>query len=219
MFVLSIINKKVMHKNLKSILLPVFALAFSFTLMSFYFESMSISIHGKMIEVPAKVAVASSTIEKRDSIVKDSIFATYKSDADLFLSREIFKGTPISGEILVNSAKRVYDSTNIIVPLELVLAQAQLESGMGKAKNSVYKNNFFGIMDGGNLKRFKTVEDGVEGYYMLMSTKYLRCKSIDELLRNFTNCSGKRYASETYEANIKRQYHIIKNWIKNIREA
>lgn len=217
MFVFSIINKKVMHKNLKSILIPVFALAFSLTLMSFYFES--ISIPGKMIDAPARIAIASSTVEKRDSIVKDSIFATYKSDADLFLSREIFKGTPISGEILVNCAKRVYDSTNIIVPLELVLAQAQLESGMGKAKNSVYKNNFFGIMNGGNLKRFKTVEDGVEGYYILISTKYLRCKSIDELLRNFINCSGKRYASGTYESNIKRQYHIIKSWIKNNRES
>lgn len=222
MFVLSIINKKVMHKNLKNILIPIFALVLSLVLMSFYIDDISKNNIGNSVNVNLEALNQDSiefAINKRDSLIQDSIFGTYKADADLFLSRSIFDGSPITGEILFNSAKKVYDSTNIVVPLELVLAQAQLESGMGKVKNSVYKNNFFGIMEGGNLKRFKTVEEGVEGYYMLMSTKYLRCKTIDELLRNFTNCGGKRYASDTYETNIKKQYHNIKNWIKNNRES
>jgi hypothetical protein len=222
MFVLSIINKKVMHKNLKNILIPVFVLVSSLILMSFYVDDISKNNIGNSINFNIDLLNQDSieiAINKRDSLVQDSIFGTYKSDADLFLSREIFNGTPITGDVLFKCAKRVYDSTNVFVPLELVLAQAQLESGMGKVKNSKYKNNFFGIMDGGNLKRFKTVEDGIEGYYMLMSTKYLRCKTVDELLRNFTNCGGKRYASETYEASIRKQYHTVKSWIRNNRES
>lgn len=144
-------------------------------------------------------------------------FVTYKQKADLYLKRNHFKGTPINGDILSQSAKKVYDSTGILVPLELVLSQAQWESGMGLRGRSP-KTNPFNIGEYGNetVVKFKTTKEGVEAYYYLMATKYLKCKTVEELLNDFTNCNGYRYAyGKKYENRVKNQYNFIKKWLNN----
>lgn len=148
--------------------------------------------------------------------VEPKEFIGYKEKADLYLKRKHFKGTPIKSDMLYNSAKKVYDSTGVIVPIELVLSQAQWESGMGLRGRSP-KTNPFNVGEYGDCTviRFKTTEEGIEAYYYLMATKYLKCKTVDELLSDFVNCDGYRYAyGKKYESRVKNQYYFIKKWLK-----
>jgi len=144
-------------------------------------------------------------------------FQHYKEKADLYLSRKHFINTPITGDMLFNSAKKVCDSTGILVPLELVLAQAQLESGMGLKGKSPQKNPFnIGEYGSKTVIKFNSTKQGVEAYYFLMAEKYLKCSTINELLDNFVNCNNHRYASsKDYEKKIKNQYYFIRRWLKS----
>jgi len=146
---------------------------------------------------------------------KDSIFKIYDEQAHLYLSQKNFEDTPINSDMLSLAARNTYDSTGIIVPLELALAQAQWESGMGKTGASPDKNPYnIGEYDTGTIKYFYSTYEGIEAYYMTMASDYLSCKSLDELFYNFTNCAGSRYASsETYEGAIKYQYFFIQQWL------
>lgn len=146
---------------------------------------------------------------------KELYFIEYKEKADTYLDRECFNGTPLSGELLSNSAKKVYDSTGVLVPLELVLAQAQLESCMGLKGRSPEKNPFnLGEWVSGTKIKFNTIEEGTKAYYFLLSEKYLKCSDVDGLLDNFVNCDNRRYASSIeYEKKLKKQYYFIKKWI------
>jgi hypothetical protein len=160
--------------------------------------------------------------KKRDSIMeyvkwRDSIFTDYKLRANIYLSQDNFKDSPITGDILSNSAKNTYDSTGIIIPLELVLAQAHWESNLGRAGRTPKTNPFnIGEYDNITVMRFNSTHEGVQAYYDLIANRYLRCKTIDELLNNFTDCDGFRYAtSKTYENSIQSKYNYIRSWIDN----
>ena len=148
---------------------------------------------------------------------KDSVFTVYKNKANLYLLQEKFKGTPLTGDILALAAYNAYDSTGIILPLSLALAQCQWESDMGRLGRSPRKNPYnVGEHDTGTVLYFKTTFEGVQAYYYLMCNDYLSCKSLNELFLNFTNCNGHRYAaSKTYEYNIKEQYYYIEKWLNN----
>lgn len=145
---------------------------------------------------------------------KDSVFAEYKDRANLYLSRDEFKGTPIKGEMLSLAAENAYDSTGILLPVELCLAQCQWESGMG-LKGKSPKNNPFNVgeFDSGTVMWFDNTFDGIQAYFYLMTTNYLSCNTMDELFKNFVNCSGRRYASGSYEEHVPNQYYYIKNWL------
>ena len=148
---------------------------------------------------------------------EDSVFIDYKMRADLWLSRATFEGTPITGDILTLSARNAYDSTGILLPVELALAQAQLESSMGRAGKSPERNPYnVGEHDSGTVKWFKNTFEGTQSYFYYMCRHYLRCRNVDQLFVNFVNCSGHRYASSpTYEQNVRNQYYVIKRWLEN----
>jgi hypothetical protein len=142
----------------------------------------------------------------------DLFFMEYEKKADLYLSRKIFKGTPIKGWMLACSARTFYDSTCVLVPLELALTQAQMESGMGLS-GLTPKTNPFNVAIHKNVK-FKKTEDGVHAYYKVMVYNYLKCSSVEDVLVNFVNCKGKRYADyEYYEKDLKQQYLFIQRWL------
>jgi len=147
---------------------------------------------------------------------KDSIFNDYERKANIYLSQEQFKGTPIKGSMLSLAARNAYDSTVILLPVELALAQAQWESDMGRKGRSPKNNPFnIGEHDSGTVLFFESTFEGIQSYYYLMTKSYLRCKSLNELFKNFTNCSGNRYASSNYEPTIKNEYFRIKNWLED----
>lgn len=144
----------------------------------------------------------------------DSTFKDYKIRSSLYLTRPRFSGTPLTGELLTFCARNAYDSTGILVPVELALAQCQWESSFGREGKSPKRNPFnIGENDSGTVKWFDSTNEGVQAYYYLMSINYLKCKTVEELLFNFTNCSGKRYASGDYELHISNQYFYIKRWL------
>lgn len=162
-----------------------------------------------------------TTIPEKDTL--QTFFDNYQNDCQLYLDRENFKGTPLSGELLKECAKETYDSTGIIVPLELALSQAQWESGMG-LKGRSPKNNPYNVGEWNTLNlttmSFNSTKDGVKFYYNLMAKKYLSKKSVEDLLKNFVNNNGHRYAhSKTYEKNISQQYYFIKRWIKKNKKV
>jgi hypothetical protein len=159
-----------------------------------------------------------NNLEEKYEFVRDSIFLDYKKKADLYLSRSIFKDTPLNGSILSHSARLTYYQTGILVPVELALSQAQMESSMGTRGKSPLTNPFnIGEWDEGTVIKFTSKRKGIDSYYKLIANKYLSCRNLDELFVNFISCDGYRYASSDYETEIKKQYYFVKRYIdKNI---
>jgi hypothetical protein len=146
----------------------------------------------------------------------DSTFTEYENDATTYLNRPMFSNTPLTGEMLAHCAKNTYFNYNILVPVELALAQCQFESSMGREGRSPKKNPYnLGEYDSGTVIWFNTTQDGVQAYFDLIAKDYLSCKTPEQLLTDFTNCNGKRYASGDYEIHISKQMYYIKKWLKN----
>jgi hypothetical protein len=146
---------------------------------------------------------------------RDSVFSEQEARAELYLSR--FEDTPIEAHMLRLAAENAFDSLGIVVPIELALAQAQMESSMGTKGRSPVRNPFnIGEYDNGTVMWFDSTFDGVQAYYYFIAKNYLRCKSLEQLFKQFTNCKGKRYATEeTYEKLIYEQYDFITRYIDN----
>ena len=148
----------------------------------------------------------------------DSTFTDYEKRAAVYLSRPEFTGTPLNAKMMTLCARNTYDSTGTLVPVELALLQAQIETSMGRAGRSPENNPFnVGETSKGTTMWFNSTFEGTQAYYFLIAKNYLRCKTVEELLMNFSNCSGHRYAEEEYEIKVSSEYIRIKNWInKNI---
>jgi len=169
----------------------------------------SIDTESGMHVMPSKHAVALGSTEW-----KDSVFHDYQVRADLYIKTR-FPKSPVKGEVLALAAHNAYDSTGILLPVELALAQCQWESGMG-LKGRSPKNNPFNIgeYDSGTVVWFDNTFEGVQAYYNVMCNDYLSCHSLSELFTNFVNCNGYRYASGPYEDLVPKQYYFIKRWLK-----
>lgn len=154
---------------------------------------------------------------EHDAAWKDSVFSDYAIRADLYLSRPKFQGTPLKGEMMALCARNAYDSTGVLLPVELALSQAQWESSMGREGKSPKNNPFnIGENDSGTVQWFNSTFGGTQAYYYYMCRNYLSCRTIDQLFGNFVNCNGHRYASSpTYEEHIRNQYYAIQKWIDN----
>ena len=154
---------------------------------------------------------------EHDLAWKEATFKDYAKRATIYLSRPIFEGTPLKGQMLALCARNAYDSTGVLLPVELALAQAQWESGMGREGRSPKNNPFnVGEHDSGTVKWFDSTFEGTQSYYYWMCRTYLNCRTVDDLFVNFVNCSGKRYASRIdYESTIRNQYYSNKKWIDN----
>lgn len=147
---------------------------------------------------------------------KDSVFNEYENRAKIYLSQNKFKKTPIKAEMLRLAAYNSYELTGILLPVELALAQAKFESGMGTKGRSPINNPFnVGEYDSGTVMWFDNTYSGIEAYYFFMTKNYLSCiENLDNLFNNFVNCDGKRYASDTlYESKIRKEYKNIELYI------
>ena len=145
----------------------------------------------------------------------DSTFQNYEQRAEIYLKK--FKNTPIKAHMLRLAAHNAYDSTGILLPVELALAQAQMESSMG-TKGRSPKNNPYNVgeYDNGTVLYFENTFEGIQAYYYLMCRNYLGCKEVDILFKNFTNCHGNRYASKpSYEIEVEKQFKYIQRYIEN----
>ncbi len=140
-------------------------------------------------------------------------FIEYAKKADLYLEREIFKGTSIKGKELAKAAQIAFVTTGHFIPVEFALAQLQFES-MGGTKGRSAKNNPFNVgeFDDGTTLTFNEPQEGLNAYFGLIAQDYLGDhNTLDGLLSDgFINKSGNRYASDPeYEQKIFKQMMFI----------
>lgn len=133
---------------------------------------------------------------------------TYAQRAQRYLDAEA-PGTAITGDMLAKAATAAMNKYGKEVPVEIALAQLTQEGFLAKGKtpNKPQRtNNPFNVgnVDSGAVKKFDKIEEGVQRYYDLLAKSYLKTRTPEELLNNFVNTSGNRYASDkNYEKRLK----------------
>lgn len=135
---------------------------------------------------------------------------TYAKIAQAYINTKNKNLLNITGQNLATAAKKTFDKYNKFVPLELALAQLTLEGGFSNDPNSrpIRTNNPFNIGNvdsGGNIK-YSNVQAAIDAYYDLIAKRYIgNGKSASDLVNNFVDIKGARYASSTsYETQLNK---------------
>ena len=105
------------------------------------------------------------------------------------------------------------------IDIRFVLAQGHIESHFGTKGTAVKTNSVFnvGAYDGHSAKKqikngfgYKHPNYSIEPYLKLLTKEYLVDKTEYELMENFINIDGKRYASnKKYEDLISEKFRVI----------
>lgn len=176
------------------------------------------NIYDMIVENPVAKEVVMTDVEMEEALETariDTMFAEYENRATIYLSRDNWNNSPLTGEMFAKGAREAYEKYGVLVPVELALAQAQFESHFGTTGRSPKNNPFnVGEYDNSTEMSFTSPQEGVTAYFNVMASDYLKDKNVEQLLTNFVNYDGKRYASNpTYEKEIGNQMSYNKKWI------
>ena len=143
----------------------------------------------------------------------------YLKAAEKYLSlRNNIEGfTP---EDLVNPIKEHYEKTGRLFPLELLMVNMQNEGSFNKdGGRSKWTNPVnWGEYDSGTKLKFKHPQEAIAAYIRGMDKSYLQegKVSVDDLMQNFVNKRGYRYATDTrYEEKGRQTLNKIRNQLKD----
>ncbi len=151
-----------------------------------------------------------NNIDVQDTVVIDNNDSLnyIKDELVSEVSRYIYKQAPNAHDEIANyivSACIEHD-----IDICFAMAQTQIETNFGTlgAGRHTSRKSLFGVS-----KRYGTYEDAVYDYTSLLRTRYLiRGKTEHDLMRNYINKNGHRYAEHSgYEISLRSTYKTIKN--------
>lgn len=170
----------------------------------------------------------SNTIYVRDSYVErlESKFSAARENLALEVDKYIHSVAPTSSVTALNLIDLCAEYN---IDLRLVLVQGHVESHFGTKGTASRTNSIFnvGAYDGYSAEKqmkngfgYKHPDYSVEPYLKLITSRYLvDGKNEEDLLNEFVDKNGKRYAScETYESLLRSRWDKIDS-IANITEA